>query len=502
MLPSFHNPALFTRAITHRSYINEKHPGLQDNQRLEFLGDAVLSFVVAGLLYHRYPEMKEGQLTRLRISVIRTEQLAAFARQVGLREKLLLGKGEEANRDNESLLCDAFEAVLGALYLDSGVEAVRAYLEPLVTPVITDMVHAESDRDAKSRLQEWSQGGKQGTPTYHLKASYGPDQAQTMFMEVQLAGRVLGAGRGRNKQVASQAAAHHALMAVRHQQPRLLITGGAGFLGRQLAPAAERAGWQVFVTFHQTLPDHPAAYSVDLADQAAVHTLVHHLRPAVVIHTACSNKNAAHIASIVPAATHMAQACAQVAARLIHCSTDMVFDGEHAPYQDDAPPAPITPYGLAKAQAEAIITQTCPGSAIVRPSLIWGLNPPDAPSQWLLTAAHTGQLATLFTDEVRSPVYIHDIIALLLELAHRPDLTGAFNTGGEQSLSRWDFGQRLLAAHGMTLPANVRASTVAESGQVRARNLTLRSARAATHLRTRLRGVDEILREIAPHALS
>lgn len=501
MLPAFRNPALFTRALTHRSYVNEKHPGLEDNQRLEFLGDAVLSFVVAGLLYHRFPEMKEGQLTRLRITVIRTEQLAEFARQVGLREKLLLGKGEETNRNNESLLCDAFEAVLGALYLDAGVEAVRAFLEPLVMPVIEAIIHADADRDAKSRLQEWTQGDKLGTPAYHLIATLGPDQAKIMVMEARLGEQVLGAGMGRNKQIASQTAAHHALTALRDKQPRLLITGGAGFLGARLAQAAASAGWQVFVTFHHTLPAHSAAYPLELQDEAAVQALVRRLRPQALIHTACSNKNADHIASIVPAARHVARAAAHVGARLVHCSTDMVFDGEHAPYADDAPPAPIHPYGAAKAEAEALIQRECPGAAIARTSLIWGLNPPDAPSQWLLDAARTGQPVTLFTDEVRSPVYVHDLCAVLLELAARPELTGAFNTGGEQSLSRWDFGLRLLAAHGVPRPPHVRAGLVAEAPTARARNLTMRSDRVSALLRNRLRGVDEVLRDIAPHAL-
>ncbi|MCS6911280.1 MAG: sugar nucleotide-binding protein, partial [Anaerolineales bacterium] len=149
---------------------------------------------------------------------------------------------------------------------------------------------------------------------------------------------------------------------------RLLITGGSGYLGAHLLAAAE--DWEVVATYH-TRPITPArgtARPLDLRDEAATRAVIGELRPNAIIHTACSNRDAEHIRAIVPAARHLAQAAQECGARLVHVSTDMVFDGERAPYADDATPAPLGEYARAKAEAEALIAALCPGAVIARPS--------------------------------------------------------------------------------------------------------------------------------------
>ncbi len=210
---TFHDQGLLRRALTHRSYLNEHPEALEDNERLEFLGDAVLDFLTAVWLYNRFPEMNEGQLTRLRAALVRTEQLAAFACEIGLGEALLLGRGEEltGGRKRPALLCGAFEALIGALYLDSGWETVRAFMEPRLQRAVQAILNRESVVDARSRLQIWAQGEYGETPRYHTVDSFGPDHAREFIVEVSVGGRVRGRGQGRSKQEAAQRAAEDAL---------------------------------------------------------------------------------------------------------------------------------------------------------------------------------------------------------------------------------------------------------------------------------------------------
>jgi len=213
LLPPFHDPSLLRRALTHRSYLNEHPEEPEDNERLEFLGDAVLDFVGGAFLYHRFPEMTEGRLTRLRAALVRTEQLAAFAVALEVGPLMRLGKGEEegGGRQRLSLLCAAFEAVVGAYFLDAGIDAVRAFVEPLLRPAAEQILRAEKDVDPKSLLQEWAQAALGQTPRYHLLAATGPDHQKEFTVEVRLGGEVYGAGTGLNKQAAEQAAAKAAL---------------------------------------------------------------------------------------------------------------------------------------------------------------------------------------------------------------------------------------------------------------------------------------------------
>lgn len=215
-LPLFKDFSLLQRALTHRSYLNEHPEDLEDNERLEFLGDAVLDFITGSILYHHYPEMTEGRLTRLRAALVRTEQLAAFANALDVGQSMRVGKGEAeaGGRQRPALLCGTFEAIIGAYYLDSGTEAVRRFVEPLFLPVAEQILRAEADVDSKSLLQEWSQAELGQTPRYHTVSATGPDHQREFTVEVSLGDEVYGIGVGRNKQVAAQAAASNALKKV------------------------------------------------------------------------------------------------------------------------------------------------------------------------------------------------------------------------------------------------------------------------------------------------
>ena len=162
----FNNYFLVSRALTHRSYLNENKDAIEDNERLEFLGDAVLDFVVAEWLYNHYPEKPEGDLTRLRAALVHTDQLASFAREIDLGKALRLGRGEiqAGGRERSTLLCDAFEALIGALYLHGGIPAVNDFVVPLLMDVVDEIFQNHLDEDTKSRLQEWAQGHGFSTP--------------------------------------------------------------------------------------------------------------------------------------------------------------------------------------------------------------------------------------------------------------------------------------------------------------------------------------------------
>ena len=210
----FSNLALLTRALTHRSYVNENPDSVEDNERLEFLGDAVLDFVVGAWAYNRFPEMREGELTKIRSAIVRNEQLALFARRLNLGAALRLGRGEFASggRQRDGLLGSLFEALIGALYLDAGLDAVNRFVHPLLEQsqeFILDEIH-----DPKSRLKEWAQSEKLGTPQYITIGSTGPDHAKVFEVEVRIQGLAYGRGHGSSKQVAARIAAQTALEAL------------------------------------------------------------------------------------------------------------------------------------------------------------------------------------------------------------------------------------------------------------------------------------------------
>ena len=215
---NFIDKTLLLRALTHRSYLNENPDFiLGDNERLEFLGDAVLDFLTAEYLYHRFPEMHEGELTSLRAALVRTESLANLGHKIDLGRCLYLGHGEEAGggRRRLAVLCGAFEALVGALYLDQGLAAVEALVKPLFDPEIEHILADDLDKDPKSLLQELSQAELEITPSYRTIGESGPDHAKEFVVEAMIGRQVYGRGVGRSKQAAARDAAQHALVQLR-----------------------------------------------------------------------------------------------------------------------------------------------------------------------------------------------------------------------------------------------------------------------------------------------
>ncbi|MCQ3937397.1 MAG: ribonuclease III [Chloroflexi bacterium] len=208
---SFSNFALLTAALTHRSYTNEHQDGAMDNERLEFLGDAVLDFIVGEWAYHRFPEMPEGALTKIRSHLVRNERLADFARDIDLGAALRLGRGEKTSGGHlrDSLLGSAFEALIGAIYLDAGLDKVRRFMNPLLDSKRESVL--EEINDPKSQLQELTQAEKLGAPRYRVVNTSGPDHARTYEVEVEIAGEVRGRGSGSSKANAEREAARDAL---------------------------------------------------------------------------------------------------------------------------------------------------------------------------------------------------------------------------------------------------------------------------------------------------
>jgi ribonuclease-3 len=211
---TFNDKSILFRALTHRSYFNENpDDSLTDNERLEFLGDALLDFVVAEHLYHRYPELQEGDMTSLRSAVVQERTLADLARSLKLGQYLRLGRGESATggRDRSPLLCATFEAVCGAVLLDQGLATAKAFVLKFAAPAIAAVMRERLDKDAKSQFQEWAQGRWQITPLYRTVGEHGPDHAKVFTVEVWVGDQVFGRGQGRSKQSAEQAAARAAL---------------------------------------------------------------------------------------------------------------------------------------------------------------------------------------------------------------------------------------------------------------------------------------------------
>ena len=216
----FNDKSLLQRALTHRSYLNENpdYP-LSDNERLEFLGDAVLDFLTATYLFNRFPEMAEGRLTSLRAALVKGETLAHFATVWNLGEYLLLSRGEaeSGGRERQAILCAAFEALVGAILLDQGLQAAEDFTLKSIEPEVRRIVEEELYKDAKSMLQELTQGQLQTTPIYRTVAERGPDHAKEFTVEVLIGDEVFGRGIGHNKQVAEQEAARVALQRMRQE---------------------------------------------------------------------------------------------------------------------------------------------------------------------------------------------------------------------------------------------------------------------------------------------
>lgn len=211
---TFQNTSLLRQALTHPSFVNEsRESGLSDYQRLEFLGDAVLSLCLADLLSQQYPQLSEGDLSRLRASLVDQPRLADLASELGIARHILLGRGEEQDggRDKPSILSDVLEALVGAIYRDAGFAAVQSVVHEIYTPLLTRAMTDAPLNDPKSELQEWLAARHRAVPTYDLIAEDGPAHDRCFTVSVNLHGERIATGEGRSKKAAQQAAARVAL---------------------------------------------------------------------------------------------------------------------------------------------------------------------------------------------------------------------------------------------------------------------------------------------------
>ncbi len=212
-LPKFKNIKLFEQAFIHRSYLNEaRQKNLSSNERLEFLGDSIISFVVSHNLYDIYPNFDEGRLTNLRSMLVNTKQLALTAKELGFGKLLKLSKGEEESkgRENVSLLADSFEAFIGALFLDQGIQEVSDFLNSILLPK-AEIFANKTLKDPKSLLQELIQAQRQQSPVYSVIKEKGPPHNKIFTVSVSTNNTVLGEGKGKSKQEAEKNAAKQAL---------------------------------------------------------------------------------------------------------------------------------------------------------------------------------------------------------------------------------------------------------------------------------------------------
>lgn len=213
ILPILKNKKLFEQAFTHRSYLNEVRQKISSNERLEFLGDSILSFVISDYLFRTYPDFDEGTLTNIRSSLVNTKTLSSVAKELNLGSLLKLSKGEEESkgRENASLLENCFEAFIGALYLDQGMKVVTEFITDTLLLRIEEFVRKRAFKDPKSLLQETIQAQKQTSPVYKVISEAGPAHARLFTIGVYVKGKLLGQGSGKSKQEAQVQAAKAAL---------------------------------------------------------------------------------------------------------------------------------------------------------------------------------------------------------------------------------------------------------------------------------------------------
>ncbi len=209
---TFNNPALLLAAVTHRSYATERNAE-SDYQRLEFLGDSVIQLIVSEHLYNLYPTEREGKLTSLRSALVQQGALAAAARAIGLGEHLLLGKGEFESEGfaRDSILCDAFEALAGALYLDAGIDCARQFILDVLSRIHADHDSLLGRLNPKGLLQEITQRRWNSKPEYRIKETLGPPHSTTFIVEVLVNGQSIASGEGSNRKNAEMDAAKKAI---------------------------------------------------------------------------------------------------------------------------------------------------------------------------------------------------------------------------------------------------------------------------------------------------
>lgn len=210
----FQNKTVLQQAFTHRSYINENpRSGLEHNERLEFLGDAVLELVVTNYLFRAYPTSPEGDLTAYRSALVNAVVAGDVAQALGMNEYLLLSKGEskDTGRARQTILANAYESFIGALYLDQGYTVCEAFIEKTLLPKLEDIIHKKAWKDPKSRVQEESQERLGVTPSYEVVGEVGPDHDKWFTVGIFFGDKKIAEGKGRSKQEAQQEAAQAAL---------------------------------------------------------------------------------------------------------------------------------------------------------------------------------------------------------------------------------------------------------------------------------------------------
>lgn len=279
---------------------------------------------------------------------------------------------------------------------------------------------------------------------------------------------------------------------------RIFITGGTGYLGSALVRRAALAGHTVAASYFSQEPPAPGGVTwvpLDVRDPLAVEDCLDGLRPDLVIHTAYLQSGPDLMPVTATGSGNVARAAAAIGARLIHMSSDVIFDGEcEGAYTEEDLPSPISDYGLAKARAEALVAEALPAATIVRTSLTYGFTPIDKISRFSLAVAQGRIAARLFTDEYRCPIYVEDLVSALLELAGL-SYTGVLHVAGAERVSRYELGTLIAQAWGFD-PAGIPAGLSAESPTRRPRNCALAIGKAQSLLRTRLRGVRDVLQTV------
>lgn len=277
---------------------------------------------------------------------------------------------------------------------------------------------------------------------------------------------------------------------------RVLLTGSSGYLGTAFLRhiPVQRPDWDLHITLHSIVPsdDMPNAHYMDLRDAASVAQVMSTVQPELIFHTGALNQsdNAGELYETnANGSGYLAEQAAQYGSRLVHLSTDVVFDGQRGSYAESDTPHPITPYGISKADAERNILTSGANAILVRTSLIYGFRPLDPRTRSILR----GEMPRLFTDEMRSPIWVDTLVQALLELAGT-DYRGVLHVAGTQPLNRYEFGVKLIGALGGD-PAGLIPARSAQSTVIRPLDCTLDVSLAQKILTTRLTGVDEIIEQ-------